>query len=42
MTKDVAATGDKIQVRILTSFGKDDKVFSAIRAGAQGYLFFEF
>ena len=26
------------QVIILTSFGEDDKVFPAIRAGAQGYL----
>jgi DNA-binding NarL/FixJ family response regulator len=28
----------KSRVLILTSFGEDDKVFPAIRAGAQGYL----
>ncbi|MEW5872876.1 MAG: response regulator transcription factor [Chloroflexota bacterium] len=28
----------KARVLILTSFGEDDKVFPAIRAGAQGYL----
>jgi NarL family two-component system response regulator LiaR len=40
----VEATGQILQVcpgahvLILTSFGEDDKVFPAIRAGAQGYL----
>jgi DNA-binding NarL/FixJ family response regulator len=27
-----------VQIIILTSFGEDDMVFPAIRAGAQGYL----
>lgn len=37
-TTRIKATCPKARVIILTSFGEDDKVFPAIRAGAQGYL----
>jgi NarL family two-component system response regulator LiaR len=37
-TTRIKASVPQTRVIILTSFGEDDKVFPAIRAGAQGYL----
>ena len=37
-TRKILESGSRSRVLILTSFGEDDKVFPAIRAGAQGYL----
>jgi len=37
-TRKILAGNPHARVLILTSFGEDDKVFPAIRAGAQGYL----
>jgi NarL family two-component system response regulator LiaR len=37
-TKHILERSSKSHILILTSFGEDDKVFPAIRAGAQGYL----
>jgi NarL family two-component system response regulator LiaR len=37
-TQRIMAQNPKARVLILTSFGDDDKIFPAIRAGAQGYL----
>jgi RNA polymerase sigma factor (sigma-70 family) len=37
-TREIMAQRPGSRVLILTSFGEDDKVFPAIRAGAQGYL----
>lgn len=37
-TARIAAGSPNSRVLILTSFGEDDKLFPAIRAGAQGYL----
>ncbi len=37
-TPKILECSSKSRVIILTSFGEDDKVFPAIRAGAQGYL----
>lgn len=37
-TQRIMAQNPKARVLILTSFGEDDKIFPAIRAGAQGYL----
>ncbi len=37
-TSAILERSPKSRVLILTSFGEDDKVFPAIRAGAQGYL----
>ena len=37
-TRRIMAQNPNSRVLILTSFGEDDKVFPAIRAGAQGYL----
>ena len=37
-TKRIMTQNPKARVLILTSFGEDDKIFPAIRAGAQGYL----
>ncbi len=37
-TSKIKSACPKARVLILTSFGEDDKVFPAIRAGAQGYL----
>jgi NarL family two-component system response regulator LiaR len=34
----ILAADPQARVLILTSFGEDDKIFPAIRAGAQGYL----
>jgi NarL family two-component system response regulator LiaR len=37
-TRQIMECSPKSRVLILTSFGEDDKVFPAIRSGAQGYL----
>ncbi|MEJ2597308.1 MAG: protein kinase [Anaerolineales bacterium] len=37
-TRKILESSPHTQILILTSFGEDDKVFPAIRAGAQGYL----
>lgn len=37
-TRKILECSPRSQVLILTSFGEDDQVFPAIRAGAQGYL----
>lgn len=37
-TRHILERSPKSHILILTSFGEDDKVFPAIRAGAQGYL----
>lgn len=37
-TRQILECSPKSRVLILTSFGEDDKVFPAIRGGAQGYL----
>jgi two-component system, NarL family, response regulator LiaR len=37
-TRKILQGAPQARVLILTSFGEDDKVFPAIRAGAQGYL----
>jgi NarL family two-component system response regulator LiaR len=37
-TRAILASNPHARVLILTSFGEDDKIFPAIRAGAQGYL----
>jgi NarL family two-component system response regulator LiaR len=37
-TRKILQHNSQSRVLILTSFGEDDKVFPAIRAGAQGYL----
>jgi DNA-binding NarL/FixJ family response regulator len=37
-TQRIIAQNPQARVLILTSFGEDDKIFPAIRAGAQGYL----
>ena len=38
VTREILACSPVSRILILTSFGEDDKVFPAIRAGAQGYL----
>jgi NarL family two-component system response regulator LiaR len=37
-TRRICERSPRSRVLILTSFGEDDKIFPAIRAGAQGYL----
>jgi len=37
-TRQILDRNPNLHILILTSFGEDDKVFPAIRAGAQGYL----
>jgi NarL family two-component system response regulator LiaR len=37
-TRKILESSPRARILILTSFGEDDKVFPAIRAGAQGYL----
>ena len=37
-TSKILESNPRARILILTSFGEDDKVFPAIRAGAQGYL----
>jgi len=37
-TRQVVAAGPNSRVLVLTSFGEEDKVFPAIKAGARGYL----
>jgi NarL family two-component system response regulator LiaR len=37
-TRKILESSPRTHILILTSFGEDDKVFPAIRAGAQGYL----
>jgi DNA-binding NarL/FixJ family response regulator len=37
-TRKILEASPQAHILILTSFGEDDKVFPAIRAGAQGYL----
>jgi DNA-binding NarL/FixJ family response regulator len=37
-TQEILAVAPDAHILILSSFGEDDKVFPAIRAGAQGYL----
>jgi RNA polymerase sigma factor (sigma-70 family) len=37
-TRKILESNSHSRVLILTSFGEDDKIFPAIRAGAQGYL----
>ena len=37
-TRQILEGNPRARILILTSFGEDDKVFPAIRAGAQGYL----
>jgi NarL family two-component system response regulator LiaR len=37
-TRKILESSPQAHILILTSFGEDDKVFPAIRAGAQGYL----
>lgn len=37
-TQKIMANNPNARVLILTSFGEDDQIFPAIRAGAQGYL----
>jgi NarL family two-component system response regulator LiaR len=37
-TRQIVARHRKTRVLVLTSFGSDDKLFPAIKAGAQGYL----
>jgi NarL family two-component system response regulator LiaR len=37
-TRKILESNPRAHILILTSFGEDDKVFPAIRAGAQGYL----
>ena len=34
----VAACADRVRVLVLTTFGTDDYVFDALRAGASGFL----
>lgn len=37
-TREILEANRKIHVLVLTSFGSDDKLFPALRVGAQGYL----